>query len=225
MFCLVASAHAGMFDSFLENMVSCRAMLIVIAIVHTALWLIIKLKATSNNKVVANYKAIFRNIIKWLYKNVYIRIPVAWIFSSMALGIYLDLLAEQIFFYGLLLILIVWILYTVIVIRKKWRRRFLTGYRAIYYYGQAIILQLIGIITYYVICDFPWFKDVFSYADDQGFEDLVYMIEPKPLDILYLTKVVFVVGILFGISFFLNLICLIVKRGIGLCKTFSKAKK
>lgn len=198
--CLSASAHAGMFDRFLERMVSYRALLCVILLTHIVLYLVLKF---CDNNVIRSYKKCIVKVSKRFCKNHLIATISAWILSTIAFGIYLVLVAEQIFFFGGFIILLFWSLYILWVLVKKWRNKYLTGFRAIYKQLNVVIFQIIGTIFYMVICNFEFFKSMFSYTDAE-YQLSNFYLYPEISPIFEIMFSISIVGALFILPFCVN---------------------
>ena len=143
-------AHAGIFDRFLKQMVSYQAILVTILTVHILLCIGVKLL---NNKLSRYKRGLLKAVEHIRQKRIY-TITCSWILCSFVYGVYVCLLAGQIFFCGVLVILIFLPTFAIFFLRKKWRERHLFGRRAIYCYLQSSIL-----------CNCEWFRSFLSYTD------------------------------------------------------------
>ena len=131
-----AFAHAGGYDQFLEQMVSYRALLITVLFVHVTLWACVKLL---HNKL-PGYKRVLCKVVRFIKRKNALVILFSWILSSFVLGIYLNLLCNRLFIIFSLILLLIYILaFPALFLRKKWRRRFITGVRPLYCYIQSAI--------------------------------------------------------------------------------------
>ena len=159
-----AFAHAGWYDQFLKQMVSYRAVMITVLFVHVTLWICVKLL---HNKL-PGYKRILRKVVKLIKrKNAYM-ILFSWILSSFVLGIYLIMLCNQLFFIvGLILFLIYILAFPSLFLRKNWRRRFIIGVRPLYCYIQSAIFISVGLILYYILWEYEWFRSMLSYTTEE----------------------------------------------------------
>ena len=95
-------AHAGMFDRFLEQMVSYRAILVTILATHILLCIGIRLL---NNKH-SRFKRVLLKAVRHIRKKKTYTIIYSWILCSFVYGVYVCLLASQIFLWGGFVILI-----------------------------------------------------------------------------------------------------------------------
>lgn len=118
-------AHAGIFDRFLKQMVSYQAILVTILTVHILLCIGFKLL---NNKLSRYKRGLLKAVEHIRQKRIY-TITCSWILCSFVYGVYVSLLAGQIFFWGGLVIEIFLPTFAIFFLRKKWRERdiFLVG--------------------------------------------------------------------------------------------------
>ena len=154
-------AHAGIFDRFLKQMVSYQAILVTILTVHILLCIGFKLL---NNKLSRYKRGLLKAVEQIRQKRIY-TITCSWILCSFVYGVYVCLLAGQIFFWGGLVIEIFLPTFAIFFLRKKWRERHLFGRRAIYCYLQSSIFMSIGISVYLILCNCEWFRSCLSYTD------------------------------------------------------------
>lgn len=158
-------AHAGMYDRFLDIMVSYRAMFAVVLFTHFSCFVCVKyIKPT----FVINLQARIITLIKYIRRSEIVKYISSWIFCSFVYGVYLVLISGQIFFWGLgilfLIFLIVMFLWT---FRKKWREKFLWGPRVLFCYVQTSVFIVIGLFSYSILTQFSFFRSIFSYTDKE----------------------------------------------------------
>lgn len=159
-----AYAHAGGYDQFLEQMVSYRALLITVLFVHVTLWACVKLL---HNKL-PGYKRVLCKVVRFIKRKNALVILFSWILSSFVLGIYLNLLCNRLFIIFSLILLLIYILaFPALFLRKKWRRRFITGVRPLYCYIQSAIFISVGLILYYILWENEWFRSMLSYTTEE----------------------------------------------------------
>ena len=159
-----AFAHAGWYDQFLEQMVSYRALLITVLFVHVTLWACVKLL---HNKL-PGYKRVLCKVVRFIKRKNALVILFSWILSSFVLGIYLNLLCNRLFIIFSLILLLIYILaFPALFLRKKWRRRFITGVRPLYCYIQSAIFISVGLILYYILWENEWFRSMLSYTTEE----------------------------------------------------------
>ena len=159
-----AFAHAGGYDQFLEQMVSYRALLITVLFVHVTLWACVKLL---HNKL-PGYKRVLCKVVRFIKRKKALVILFSWILSSFVLGIYLNLLCNRLFIIFSLILLLIYILaFPALFLRKKWRRRFITGVRPLYCYIQSAIFISVGLILYYILWENEWFRSMLSYTTEE----------------------------------------------------------
>ena len=159
-----AFAHAGGYDQFLEQMVSYRALLITVLFVHVTLWACVKLL---HNKL-PGYKRVLCKVVRFIKRKNALVILFSWILSSFVLGIYLNLLCNRLFIIFSLILLLIYILaFPALFLRKKWRRRFITGVRPLYCYIQSAIFISVGLILYYILWENEWFRSMLSYTTEE----------------------------------------------------------
>ena len=159
-----AFAHAGGYDQFLEQMVSYRALLITVLFVHVTLWACVKLL---HNKLPGD-KRVLCKVVRFIKRKNALVILFSWILSSFVLGIYLNLLCNRLFIIFSLILLLIYILaFPALFLRKKWRRRFITGVRPLYCYIQSAIFISVGLILYYILWENEWFRSMLSYTTEE----------------------------------------------------------
>lgn len=159
-----AYAHAGGYDQFLEQMVSYRALLITVLFVHVTLWACVKLL---HNRL-PGYKRILRKVVRLIKRKKAFVIPVSWILSSFVLGIYLMLLCNRLFVIVSLILSLIYIFaFPSLFLRKNWRRRFIIGVRPLYCYIQSAIFISVGLILYYILWEYEWFRSMLSYTTEE----------------------------------------------------------
>ena len=175
-----AFAHAGGYDQFLEQMVSYRALLITVLFVHVTLWACVKLL---HNKL-PGYKRVLCKVVRFIKRKNALVILFSWILSSFVLGIYLNLLCNRLFIIFSLILLLIYILaFPALFLRKKWRRRFITGVRPLYCYIQSAIFISVGLILYYILWENEWFRSMLSYTTEEYMLTEFYLFPKR--DVVY----------------------------------------
>ena len=179
-------AHAAMFDRFLEQMVSYRAILVTILTVHILLCIGVKLL---KNKL-SRYKRALLKAVKYIRQK-----KTYTITYSCVYGVYVCLLASQIFLLGGLVILIFLATFALFCLRKKWREKLIFGKRAIYCYLQSSIFMSIGISLYLILCNCEWFRSLLSYTDAE-YQLVNFYLYPKAEAIILLAAHTFELAII-----------------------------
>ena len=179
-------AHAGMFDRFLEQMVSYRAILVTILATHILLCIGVRLL---NNKH-SRFKRVLLKAIRHIRKKKTYTIICSWILCSFVYGVYVCLLASQIFLWGGFVILIFLPTFTIFFLRKKWREKFIFGKRAIYCYLQSSIFMSFGMSLYLILCNCEWFRSLLSYTDAE-YQLANFYLYPKAESIILLADQTF----------------------------------
>lgn len=200
-------AHAGMFDRFLEQMVSYRAILVTILTVHILLCIGVKLL---KNKL-SRYKRALLKAVKHIRKKKTYTITYSWILCSFVYGVYVCLLASQIFLFGGLVILIFLPTFAVFFLRKKWREKLIFGKRAIYCYLQSSIFMSFGISLYLILCNCEWFRSLLSYTDAE-YQLANFYLYPKAEAIILLAAHTFELAIILIIPYLVFLFFKICKN-------------
>lgn len=123
-------AHAGWYDRFLEQMVSYHSILITLLTTHILLCVCVKLL---RNKLL-RYKRVLLKTVKHIRQKKIYTFIYSWILCSFVYGVYVCLLAGQVFLWGGFVILIFLLIFSVSFLCKKWREKLIFGKRAIYCY-------------------------------------------------------------------------------------------
>lgn len=189
-------AHAGMFDRFLEQMVSFRAIIITIFVTHILLCIGVKLL---KNKLLRYKRALLKGTRFVRKKRIY-TVICSWILCSYVYGVYVCLSASQIFLWGGLVILIFLPTFATFFLRKKWRNKLIFGKRAIYYYLQSSIFMSIGMSLYLMLCNCEWFKSMFSYTDAE-YQLANFYLYPKGEAVLFLAENILIFAVMLIIPF------------------------
>lgn len=156
-------AHSGITDRYLETMVSYRALLIIILVLHIILGICFKLR---NNRLL-KYNRIIRKAVRYIYRKNMLNILFSWILSSIVYGTYIGLLCSQMSILGIMLIPIFYLCFFELFLQRNLRKKFITGSRPIYYYIQSSVVIFFGMILYYKLCSYKWFRAIFSYTDEE----------------------------------------------------------
>lgn len=154
-------ANAGMFDRYLEYFVSSRAILVTILITHIVLLLCVKLF----RKWLHGYKRVLLRITKWIKQQQITTMVSSWLLCSFVYGIYLSLLSDQLFLFGVIIGLILVLVFSILLWINKTSKRFFLGFRPLYYYLQSSIFILVGLVLYYMLCNYDWFRECFVLVD------------------------------------------------------------
>ncbi|MDE5710197.1 MAG: hypothetical protein K2I27_03460 [Bacteroides sp.] len=158
---LFASAHAGPFDRYLQQMVSSRALLVILLLTHLCVYLLMRFGDKHLSQAIKKQIRRVTISISPIFKEL-----IAWLLSTVALGLYLGLIANQIFFWGALIFLLFYPIYVLWIFCRKWRNKYLCGHKVVFFYMQTIVAQVLSFILYSFLCGSAWFGDLFSYFDD-----------------------------------------------------------
>ena len=206
-------AHAGMFDRYLEYLVSSRAILVTILITHIVLLLCVKLF----RKWLHGYKRVLLRITKWIKQQQITTMVSSWLLCSFVYGIYLSLLSDQIFLFGGFIGLIFLLAFSILLWINKTNKRFILGFRPLYYYLQSSIFILVGLILYYVFCQYDWYRECFVLVDEVC-DNLSRNLYPKRYGLIVLANSVKEYVLCFLVSYTILGICY-------LCKYASNRKR
>lgn len=158
----LAFAHAGIFDRYLEHFVSSRAILVTLLVTHIVLLLCVKLF----RKWLHGYKRVLLRITKWIKQQQITTMVSSWLLCSIVYGTYVCLLSDHIYLFGGVLGLIFAMIFPILVCIKKTQRKFILGFRPLYYYLQSSLFILIGLALYDVLCLCDWYRDCFVLVDE-----------------------------------------------------------
>lgn len=147
-------AHAGFFERYLEMMDGLHAVLETIFVSQILVFLFIRF---SKFKITKRIRMRLLLMSKRLCKNWWINIIAAWLLSSFVLTSYWYVFSEGLFILAIMPLLLFWMLYSVVVFRKKLRVRWLSGLKAIYFYLIASIGQIIGLLIYFLPIIISWY--------------------------------------------------------------------
>ena len=161
---LMCLAHAGMYDRFLEKMVSVDAVVLTIVVAQIVCFLLIRSKWF---KAINRVRMRLLLFAKKLHRNGWLRLLAAWGLSSFALSPYIVIVCDWLWIWGILLFLIFWLFYSFFVFRGKTRRATLTGIKPIYLLLVASIGVIIGGIAYCAIYEMEWFRSITYYTDEE----------------------------------------------------------
>ena len=154
-------ANAGFFDRYLEMMDVLYAVLKTIFVSQILVFLFIRF---SKFKITMRIRMRLLLLSKRLCKNWWINILAAWALSSFVLTSYWYVFSEGLFMLAIFSLLIFWLLYTIVVFRRKLRVRWLSGLKAIYFYliasiGQSIVFVLL------ISTEIMWYIPVNEYTE------------------------------------------------------------
>jgi hypothetical protein len=144
---LACYAHAGMYDRYLEMMDVLYAVLKTIFVSQVLVFLLIKF---CRFKIAKRIRMRLLLLSKRLCMNWWINIIAAWAFSSFVLTSYWYVFSEGLFILAIIPLFLFWLLYSVVVFRKKLRVRWLSGLKPIYFYLIASIGQLLVFVTMFI---------------------------------------------------------------------------
>lgn len=151
---LVCYAFAGMFDRYLELMDVLNAVIKTIFVAQLVVYLLIVVKWGKISKRI-RMKLIF--LAKGLCKNQWINLFAAWLLSSFVLTPYVDVFCVSLWILGIIPLFLFGVIYWIIVFKKKQRKRWLSGLKAIYFYIITSIGQIMGFSIYYIAYILKWY--------------------------------------------------------------------
>lgn len=157
-------AHAGMFDEYLEKMVSLDAVVLTIAVVQIVCFLLVR---SNWFKAIKRVRMRLLLFAKKLHSDGRLRFLAAWGLSSFALSPYIVIACDWLWILGILLFLVFWFFYSSFVLRGKTRRAILTGIKPLYLLLVASIGEIIGGIVYCAIYEMEWFRSITYYTDEE----------------------------------------------------------
>ena len=157
-------AHAGSFDRYLEMMDVLYAVLKTIFVSQILVFLFIRF---SKFKIAKRIRMRLLLLSKRLCKNWWINIFAAWALSSFVLTSYWYVFSEGLFILAIMPLLLFWMLYSVVVFRKKLRKRWLSGQKAIYFYLIVSIGQIIGLLIYFLPIIISWYIPEWHYRPNK----------------------------------------------------------
>ena len=128
---LVCYAFAGMFDRYLELMDVLNAVIKTIFVAQLIVYLLIVVKWGKLSKRIRMRLLFFA---KGLCKNQWINLFAAWLLSSFVLTPYVDVFCVSLWILGIIPLFLFGVIYWIIVFKKKQRKRWLSGLKAIYFY-------------------------------------------------------------------------------------------
>ena len=148
-FALPLFAHAGMYDRFLNIMVSYRAMFAVVLFTHLSCVLCAKyIKVSFFYKL----RVKIMRLVKFLRRNEIAKYSSSWLLCSFVYGAYLILISGQIFFWllGIPFIIFFFVIF-IWILRKKWREKYLWGTRVLFCYTQSSVFIVTGLLFYSIL--------------------------------------------------------------------------
>lgn len=151
---LAGYAHAGFFDRYLELMDVLNAVLKTIFVTQLFVYLLIVVKWGNLSKRI-RMKLLF--LAKGLCKNQWINLFAAWLLSSFVLTPYVDVFCVSLWILGIIPLFLFGVIYWIIVFKKKQRKRWLSGLKAIYFYIITSIGQIMGFSIYYITYILKWY--------------------------------------------------------------------
>ena len=206
-------AHAGMFDRYLERVVSSEAILVTVSVTHIVLLLLVKILGNR----LKYYKLGLRKITWFVSQRKATALFASWLLCSFVYGIYLSLLSDQIFLFGGFIGLIFLLVFSILLWINKTNKRFILGFRPLYYYLQSTIFILVGLILYYVLCQYDWYRECFVLVDEVC-DNLSRNLYPKRYGLIVLANSVKEYVLCFLVSYTILGICY-------LCKYASNRKR
>lgn len=161
MITLASHAHAGMYDRYLDMMACVKAVLNTILVSQIVIFFLIKFNWLKSSKHIRMRLLL---LAKKSCKTWFVNILAAWALSSFVLTSYLDVFCLEAFIVGIIIFFLFWCFYLFVVLRKKMRRKLLSGIKAIYFYLIASIGQIIGFSVYYFAYLLKWYSPYYEYT-------------------------------------------------------------
>lgn len=96
-------------------------------------------------------------LAKGLCKNQWINLFAAWLLSSFVLTPYVDVFCVSLWILGIIPLFLFGVIYWIIVFKKKQRKIWLSGLKAIYFYIITSIGQIMGFSIYYIAYILKWY--------------------------------------------------------------------
>ena len=161
---LICEAHAGMFDRYLERMVSLNAVLLTIFVSQVVCFFLI-----TNKRIRASRYIRMRLLLlaKTICSDWRIKLLATWGLSSFVLSPYIGVACDWLWILGILLFLMFWFVYTGIVMMGRTRKRCLSGIKPLYFYLTVSIGQVLGFIVYCTVYEKEWFRSITYYTDKE----------------------------------------------------------
>lgn len=151
-------------DSMVLLMLSCQAMLSTLLVAHIIAWLVLRYGKGKGIRAIRRW---LRRQSKWVYRHTSSHELTGWLLFSATAGMYIALLVNPLFFLGVAIMLIAWIVFILWVAVPKWRKKYLYGYRATHFYLQSLYVEVISVVAYVLLYDVEWFKTLFSDASEE----------------------------------------------------------
>lgn len=172
---VVAHAHAGMFDRYLQEMVNNRAFLCVIGICHILCAVLFKrTKVMTIRRIrLRMYHKVMRAVQKW-----YLRMLLPWLPVTLTYGMYLWLIASLFFLFGFIVLIVGWAVFIWCYCKTKYRTKYMTSPRALFLQIQSLVYMGLGCVVYALVHCMDWFKSLFAHTDVTAFEDVTFEITP-----------------------------------------------
>lgn len=158
---LACYAHAGMYDRYIDMVACVKAVLNTIFVSQIVVYLIIRFNCLKSSRRIRMRLLL---LAKRIRKNWWINLLAAWGLSSFVLTSYWYVFCLEAFIVGIIIFFLFWCFYLFVVLRKKMRRRLLSGMKAIYFYLIASIGQIIGFIVYYFAYILRWYSPYYEYT-------------------------------------------------------------
>ena len=128
---LACYAHAGMYDRYIDMVACVKAVLNTIFVSQIVVYLIIRFNCLKSSRRIRMRLLL---LAKRIRKNWWINLLAAWGLSSFVLTSYWYVFCLEAFIVGIIIFFLFWCFYLFVVLRKKMRRRLLSGMKAIYFY-------------------------------------------------------------------------------------------
>lgn len=158
----LATAHAGIMDRWIEQMVDCSAFAAIVGVTQIVLAVLSFgfLKGTVLHKnLIKHSRRIAINRKWWLYLLVICM-------TSFVVAPYMGYLLKRWLFFFIVPLLIVSFINLILVLIPKTRKFYLRG-RSIYIMVLLSLHQIIGWVVYLVVYRIDFVKNLFAYTDDE----------------------------------------------------------
>lgn len=204
--CIVANAHAPMYDRYLDTTINIEALVLVIAVIQLSTFLFLKY---SKARVVCRYKNFIIRLAKRIFKRQRLRYGFAWALSSIVCTPYVYGFSIELAFFAFIPLLVFLLYYSKWVWNKEKRKKYLTGIKGLSKLLSVTCQQSLGYLIYALICETDTFHWFVYYTDEEyemldcklypGIEGFYYMAEGI-VTIATITAIPYIVLFLFRVA-------------------------
>lgn len=162
--CIMANAHAGLADRYLEMKISVDALVLVIAVTQVSTYFFLKY---SKSKVSFWYKKLIIRIAKKVHKNSYLKWYASWALSSLVFTPYIIGLSMEFSFLAFIPLVVFLIYYSCWVLNMEKRKKRLIGIRGLSLLLSVSFQQALGYFIYALVCETSIFHRFVYYTDEE----------------------------------------------------------